>query len=228
VDLFEKERPCLRPLSAQPFDIGTVAPVRASRQFRITLDTNRYSVPAEYAGQPLTLKTYPDRLCLYAEEKLIARHPRSYDRHQDVEHPDHPKQLLLHRKKARDQKLFLRFLALSPHADAYYRKLEQRRINPLHHVRNIVALSEIYPPQAVARALEDALALGAFSSDYIANLLEQRARTSSPAGALHLTRREDLLDVTLEPPDLTLYQTPEAPDPHRTGGDPDEPTPRKT
>jgi hypothetical protein len=228
VDLLEQERLCLRPLSAQPFDIATVSPVRASRQFRITLDTNRYSVPAEYAGQPLTLKTYPDRLCLYAEEKLIARHPRSYDRHQDFEDPDHPKALLQQRKKARDQKLFLRFLALSPHADAYYRKLEQRRLNPLHHVRNIVALSEIYPPQAVARALEDALSLGAFSSEYLANLLEQRARTTtSSAGALHLTRREDLLDVTLEPPDLTVYHTDVDPAPPPPGGEPHEPAQRK-
>jgi transposase len=227
VDLLEQERLCLRPLSAQPFDIATVSPVRASRQFRITLDTNRYSVPAEYAGQPLTLKTYPDRLCLYAEEKLIARHPRSYDRHQDFEDPDHPKALLQQRKKGRDQKLFLRFLALSPHADAYYRKLAQRRMNPLHHVRNIVALSEIYPPQAVARALEDGWSLGAFSSEYLANLLEQRARTTPQPGALHLTRREDLLDVTLDPPDLTVYHTPEDPDPHPPGGQSHERPQRK-
>ena len=46
----------------------------ASRQFRITLETNRYSVPAHYAGQVLTLKTYPDRLCVYRGDALVARH----------------------------------------------------------------------------------------------------------------------------------------------------------
>ena len=50
----------------------------------MTLDTNRYSVPAEYAGMPLTLKLYPDHLCLYHQDKLIARHVRCYDRHQDI------------------------------------------------------------------------------------------------------------------------------------------------
>src|SRR5919204_217790 len=64
ITLWHKERPSLRPLPLHPFDIATVSQVRASRQFRITLDTNRYSVPAHYAGQALTLKTYPDRLCL--------------------------------------------------------------------------------------------------------------------------------------------------------------------
>jgi hypothetical protein len=65
VDLWQKEKPYLRPLPPHPFDIATVSQVRASTQFRITVETNRYSVPAHLAGQVLTLKTYPDRLCLY-------------------------------------------------------------------------------------------------------------------------------------------------------------------
>ena len=202
---FEKERSYLNPLPRHRFDIATVSQVRASRQFRIVVDTNRYSVPAEYAGKALTLKIYPDRICLYCDNKLIARHARSYDRHQDIEDPDHPKQLLLWRKKAREQKIIMRFLALSPRADQYYQKLEQRRMNPFHHMQKIVALSEIYDPEAVARAMEDAFTFQAFSCEYIVNLLEQRTRRLPEPGALHLTRREDLLDLTVESPDLSIY-----------------------
>src|SRR5215475_7870210 len=208
ITLWHKERPSLRPLPLHPFDIATVSQVRASRQFRITLDTNRYSVPAHYAGQALTLKTYPDRLCLYHGDTLIARHTRRYNRFQDIEDPDHPKPLLEHRQKARAHQLFLRFLALSPRAEAYYLKLEERRLNPQHHVRKIVALSDIYTPEAVARALDDAFTYEAFSSEYIANLLEQRACFTPEASALHLTRRGDLLELNLAPPDLSLYQVP--------------------
>src|SRR5215510_8507441 len=214
--LWHKERPSLHPLPLHPFDIATVSQVRASRQFRITLDTNRYSVPAHYAGQALTLKTYPDRLCIYHGDRLIARHTRRYDRFQDIEDPDHPKPLLEHRKKARAQQLFLRFLTLSPRAEAYYLKLEERRLNPQHHVRKIVALSDIYTPETVARALDDALIYEAFSSEYIANLLEQRAHFNREASALYLTRREDLLEIRLEPPDLSLYQAAPQTPPHDT------------
>lgn len=206
MDLWPQERPSLRPVPPHPFDIATVAQVRASRQFRITVETNRYSVPAHLAGQALTLKTYPDRLCIYQGDTLIARHSRRYDRFQDVEDPDHPKPLLEQRKKARDHQLFRRFLALSPQAEAYYRKLEERRLNPHHHVRKIVALSDIYEAPAVARAMEDAFTYEAFSAEYIANLLEQRARFTPEASALHLTRREDLLALQLAQPDLSVYQ----------------------
>jgi hypothetical protein len=73
-------------------------------------------------------------------------------------------------------------------------------------VRKIVALSEIYDPEAVARAIEDALSFQAFSCEYIANLLEQRLRYLPEPAALHLTRREDLLEIKLQQPDLSIYE----------------------
>jgi hypothetical protein len=111
------ERPHLRPVPLHPFAIATVSQVRASRQLRLTLDTNRYSVPAHDAGQALTRKTYPDRLCVYRGDQRIARHTRRYDRFQEIEDPAHPKPLLEQRKQARDHQLFRRFLALSPRAE---------------------------------------------------------------------------------------------------------------
>ena len=206
IEVFAKEKLCLGPLPPYPYDIATVEQVRASPQFRITLDTNRYSVPAEYAGSYLTLKAYPNRVCLYLQEKLIARHDRSYDRYKDFEDPDHPKELLAQRKKAHNQKILMRFLALSNRSSDYYRELEKRRMNPFHHLRKIVALSEIYGGDSVARAMEDAFEFQAFSCEYIANLLEQRTRRMPEPGALHLTRREDLLDITVETPDMSIYE----------------------
>lgn len=210
VDLFEQEKAHLHPMSTHLYDVATVHSVRASNQFRVTLDTNRYSVPAEYASRRLTLKAYPDRLCLYHDNQLIARHPRSYDRQRDFEDPDHPRALLAERRSARHQKLLQRFLALCASAERYYRELELRRLNARHHVHKIIALSEIYGLEATARALDDACAFDAFSCEYIANLLESRARALPEPAALHLTRRADLLELELEEPDLGLYQRGEA------------------
>ena len=204
-DLFNEEKSALLPLPVASYDAAHIATVRACRQFRVTLDTNRYSVPAEYAGQLLTLKTYPDRICIYDQQKLIARHVRSYERRRDFELPDHVRPLLAERTKARDQKIFLDFMNLSAKSKEYYDQMQQRRLNPLHHVRKIVALSEIYGTDAVARAMDDAFYFAAFSSEYIANLLEQRTRSIPMPSALTLTRRQDLLDLSLEKPDLAIY-----------------------
>lgn len=206
IDLFKEELPHLRPLNPMPYDIGSIKSQRASKQFRIALDTNHYSVPAEYASQRVTVKTYPDRVCIYHQDKLIARHVRSYDRHQDIEHPDHPKALLTQRRNAREQRLLMQFLSLSRHAQVYYEGLEQRRVNPRHHLRKIVALSEIYGVDAVDRALQDGIVFAAYSCEYIANILEMRTREATEPGPLHLTRRQDLLDIEIDAPDLSLYE----------------------
>lgn len=55
---------------------------------------------------------------------------------------------------------------------------------------------------ATARAIEDGLTFHAFSSDYIANILEARARKLPKPGPLQLTHREDLLDIELAEPDF--------------------------
>ena len=203
VDLFAEER--LNLLPVQGYDCAAIKQMRASSQFRISLDSNRYSVPAEYANCKLTGKIYPDRICIYDQDKLIARHHRSYDRHQDFENPDHPKALLAQHRKAHNQQILRRFLTISPKAQSYYQKLEERRMNPMTHIRKIVALSEIHGSEAVSRAINDAFIFAAFSSEYIANLLEQRSRNKTEPAALHLSRKEDLLEIDVDEPNFEIY-----------------------
>ena len=204
--MFAEERSKLRALPAYPYDAAVVSTVRVSRRCRVTVDTNRYSVPATYASGQLTLKLYAERLRLFDGEKLVTEHRRCYERYQDRAHPEHAAALLHDRQQAREQQLLLQFLRLSPQAQAYHEQLVERRLQALPHVRKIVALSEIYGPEAVGRALEDAHALGAHSADYIINILEQRQRRLPEPGALHLTRQSDLLELELPAPDLSLYE----------------------
>ncbi|MCX7177976.1 MAG: IS21 family transposase [Proteobacteria bacterium] len=205
IDLFEEERAHLAPLNPAGFDLARVVTVRASKQFRVPLDTNHYSVPPRYAGQLLTLKAYADRVCIYDAEQLVARHPRSMDRRQDIEEPEHAKQLLVQRKSAREQRLLVQFLALSPRAQAYRDGLEAKRVNARVHLRKILALAELHGKEAVARAIDDGLELQAFSAEYIANILAARRRIDHEPAALQLTRRADLLDLELPEPDLSIY-----------------------
>ncbi len=54
---------------------------------------------------------------------------------------------------------------------------------------------------------QTARALGqAFSAEYITNILETRARALPEPGPLQLTRRHDLLDIDIAPPDLNAYE----------------------
>ncbi len=206
IERFAQEKPLLRPLPAMPYDCAVIRPIPANACCRIVLDTNRYTVPFLYASQKLTLKLYPEKLLLYHYEKLIATHLRSYDRRQDIANPDHIQDLLVHRQRARQQTYLQAFLSLGPQADLYARRLQEKRLNAPHHIQKIVALSQIYGLDKTVRAVADALAYDAYGCEYIANILEQRERPSPAPSPLHLTRRQDLLDLDLPLADLNLYE----------------------
>jgi transposase len=207
VELFAIEKRFLLPLPPNPYETATTRAVRANNRFRVALDGNRYSVPSEYAGARLSMKVFADRLCLYHDGKLIAKHTRSYDKNQDIEDPDHPRVLLQQRRAAREQRLLMRFLTLSAKAEQYYQELAKRRMNPRHHIRQILALSEIYGVEKLSRAIEDAFTYQAFSCEYIANILEQRQRILPEPAALHVTRRQDLLELEIPEPNLSIYDS---------------------
>lgn len=207
VDLFAQERAHLRAANPNPYDLGRVVTTRVSPQFRVKVDTNQYTVPAHFAGRRVNLKLYPDRVCVYYQDSLIARHARSYDRRQDIKDPDHEKRLLDERKSAREQRLVSDFLALCNQAPAYYEGLTARRLDARSHLRKILALAQIYGKEPAARAIEDALTFNAFSSEYIAHLLQARERSrTEPSSPLSLTRRADLLELDLAEPDLSVYE----------------------
>ncbi len=212
VDLFETERAHLGALNPAGFDLGGVSTVRANKQFRIPLDSNHYSVPARYAGHSLTLKAYADRVCLYEGQQLVARHARSMDRNKDIEDPQHARELVAQRKSAREQRLLVQFLAISPRAQAYREGLEAKRVDARAHLRKILAMVETHGKDEVARALDDGLELQAFSAEYIANILGARRRVGQEPAALQLTRRADLLELELPEPDLSIYDRDEGAD----------------
>jgi transposase len=204
-DRLREERPQLLALNAQPYAAVQTRTVRASRRCRVTIDTNRYSVPAKQAGALLTAQLSSDRVRLYADTTLVAEHVRRFGRRLDVEDPDHVRELEAQKRTGARQRLLLRFLELTPAAGPYHRALAERRMNAGHHLSRIVELVPAYGAAAVGAAIESAHELGAYSSDYIVNLLDQRARRLPEPGPLHLTRAAEALELELPAPDLTPY-----------------------
>lgn len=207
VDLFaEVERAALSALPAGPHPCTVTRTVPVSSRFRVTVDTNLYSVPSSLASRRLSLRLAADRVSLYDESNaLVADHPRSHGHRQRSVDPDHERELMLRTRHARDQHQLARFLALGSHAEAYLGGLRERRPDWRSHLRRINALVEIHGRDEVARLLADACENHAFGAEYVLNILAARQRALPEPGPLHVTRREDLLDLDLPDPDLDVY-----------------------
>jgi transposase len=204
----EAERAALQPLPAAPHACAVVRPVVAGSTFRVAVGTNRYSVPSAYASQRLSLRLLADRVVLATPSgEVVADHPRSYGRHQDIVDPDHGRELESRLRHGRDHRRTERFLALGPAAEAYLAGLREKRPAWRGHVDRIAALADIHGRDEVARLLMDALDHRAFSSEYVLNILEARSRALPEPGPLHVTRRADLLELHVPRPDLDIYGT---------------------
>jgi hypothetical protein len=75
--VFAREQAELRPLG-QRFDGYVEKAVRARTTCLVQYDSNRYSIPAQYAGQHVSLRAYADRIVVVAAQKVIARHKRHF------------------------------------------------------------------------------------------------------------------------------------------------------
>jgi hypothetical protein len=73
------------------------------------------------------------------------------------------------------------------------------------HVRRILLLVKTHGRDAVVQALEEAVALGAYGSDYLHNILEHRRAILPLSEELHLTRGAELLQLEVQPPDCSRY-----------------------
>ena len=87
------EEPLL-PLPAIPYKPYRVVQATVSTTAFIEFDTNRYSVPTDYAGMTAAIFACPDHIEIMVNDRNVAHHARSFGRYEKREHPSHRAKLL--------------------------------------------------------------------------------------------------------------------------------------
>jgi len=172
-ELLLVERPRLHPLPEHPFDSDVVLPVVVSKEARVRLDTNSYSVPPEYVGKTVHLRADDVTVRIVHEAVEIARHARNWQRHQAVEEPGHLEKLLERRKPAQGPKRKDRLAAISPACRLYMQEVARSRLNLDNEVRELMRLIAEYDEVDVAAAMAQALALRTLGAKYVRTLVDQ-------------------------------------------------------
>jgi len=86
--LYQEECGHLRPLG-QAFDGYVEKAARVRSTCLVQYDSNRYSVPAKYAGCHVSLRAYADRITLVAGHEVIAEHKRRFTKNISYFEPWH-------------------------------------------------------------------------------------------------------------------------------------------
>lgn len=194
---FEEEMTHLVPLPTHVLPTDEVRPVVAQKQPWVHYDRNRYSVPPEAVGRPLTLSASADTVRVLDGQAVIATHRRSWGRNERIDEPDHLDALVEHKRRATAARGRDRVGVLFPRAAAWYASLLERSIPMGPQTARLLALLDRYAVEDVREAMAAALERNTPAADSIARLLERmtRERNLPPALPVSVPERVRHLDV---------------------------------
>jgi len=205
-DVFEDERPHLRPLPPFDFVCAEYRAARVDGQARVTFEKVHYSVPCEFGRRQVELRAFWDRIDVYHVTDLIAVWPRSYT--PGAEHYDYRHYLKLLRYKPGASLNGRPFLQL-PEVLLRYRKellARQERRQAGRGFARVLQLLLEHPEGTVVEAVDLAMLCGTVDADAVRGLLQQLLHGPVQAARrLDLMARPALAVVKVEPLNLHRY-----------------------
>lgn len=210
------ERARLRALPERPFDADLLFPAIVSKEARVRLDANTYSVPPEAVGKSVMVRATDDGVRVLLDGAEIAAHARSWDRHRHVEDPHHVEKLLERRKGAVGPRRKDRIAALSDECRVYLQEVARRRIDLENEVKKLTRLLAQYGADDLTEGIARALASRTFGARYVRTCIDQarfaRGLTEPPEPIVTGNAAADGFDV--QPHELETYDALfDAPDP---------------
>ena len=202
-EVLAEELPRLLPAPAHPFPTDHLTTVSTRKTIYVRFDLNDYSIPPAAVGKPLTLVASDTTIRLLDGTSEIARHLRSYDRHQVVVDPAHPAALLRGKRHATSATTQNRLTHLVPVAkellDAAFSAGESagRQTQQLHK------LLDEYGAAALQRAVREALERGTPRAASVAFLLRRQPRVTT--AMVDLSRHPEAQAIDVRPHDLETY-----------------------
>lgn len=185
--LFAKlDRPALRPLPAERYDLSHWAQARVNIDYHVAYDGNWYSVPYGLTGEAVEVRSTPATVEIFHRGKRVASHLRSRERNQAVTQDGHrPKSHQAHLEwtpsrmvnwaatvGANTAQLVQRMLDDKPHPEMGYRAC-----------LGVIRLAQRYSPSRMESAAERALVTGAVSYKSVKSILRNGLDTQPAAAA---------------------------------------------
>jgi transposase len=176
--LFAKiDRPALKPLPAERYDLSLWAQARVNIDYHVAYDGNWYSVPYSLTGQLVEVRSTPTTVEIFHRGQRVASHLRSRERNKPVTQNEHrpkshqahlewPPSRIVHwaaQVGANTAQLVQRILDDKPHPEMGYRAC-----------LGIIRLAQKYSPSRMESAAERAVLTGAVSYKSVESILRNR------------------------------------------------------
>ncbi len=155
------EKQLLPAMNPHPYDTAEVISRVVPPNFLITYETNRYSVPWTLVGLTLTVRADDRAVEFYYQERHVATHIRSYDKHQIFESREHVKGLLERKPGATKESWQIQAVKnIGPAMEGYLGLIRAGHRSMRHEVSRLLALATVYGDTSVNFACKELLSDG--------------------------------------------------------------------
>lgn len=206
--VFAEEKERLLSLPAALPETDLVAPASVDTMAFVRFGTNLYSVPPRYARSTVTLVASDREVRLLDGADVVAKHERSWGKHQRVEDPEHRRELLEQKRAARIPKTRDRLLAQVPGIDALYTRWVETGRNVGLMTAQTGKLLELYGAEVLGQAVAAVLARGLHDPGALALRCEEARRAADKPMPVVLELGPHVPDCDVTPHDLGRYDRP--------------------
>jgi hypothetical protein len=202
-EAFAEEQSRLLPAALHPFPTDRIEAVRSPKTIYVRFDLNDYSIPPEAVGRQLTLVASDVGVRILDGSFEIARHARTYDRHQFVLDPIHQEAVLKLKRKAIHYTPAGRLEQAVPESKAFLDEAFALGESAGAQTSQLMKLLEQYGAVALRRAIVEAIQRNTPRASSVAVLL-RRQPLSTPL-ALDLSHNPQAQLPDIRPHDLETY-----------------------
>jgi transposase len=202
--VFGEEQLRLLPHPLHAFSTDLIVPVRSAKTIYVRFDLNDYSIPPEAVGRPLTLVASDTLVRILDGAAEIARHHRSYDRHEEILQPAHQEALLKAKRKAFDATPGGRLAQAVPDSKTLLDLAFSQGESAGSQTAQLLKLLDLYGAAALRNAVREALERNTPRASSVAFLLRRQQR-STPRLAVDLSRHPEAQSIDVRPHDLETY-----------------------
>ena len=203
--VFSEESARLLPHPLHPFSTDLILPVRSPKTIYVRFDLNDYSIPPEAVGRQLTLVASDTWVRILDGSAEVARHHRSYNRHEEVLDPTHQQALLKAKRKAFDSTPGGRLEQAVPESKDLLDLAFSQGESAGSQTAQLLKLLDLYGAAALRGAIREALERNTPRASSVAFLLRRQQRATSPRLAVDLSRHPEAQSIEVRPRDLETY-----------------------
>jgi transposase len=179
-----EEQPKLSALPVTAQDYGFFDCVVVSREGLVSIETNRYSVPAHLMGRAVTARIHATRIELFADHELVATHARSKEQYARIITPAHFEAAFTSKPRARVMVYRDWLCDLAPVVNSYVRELcHKHRAEMKEQMIALYELAQEVGNADFVAALELAAEQQMYGAEYVRAIVSMPTASAPPSSA---------------------------------------------